>query len=132
MSHWHEWEWQLALLLLGTVAWVATARIYRPAWHWGAVNAMSRIMGLVALIGGCISAIQALLALSGVIPRLRHNATQGQIVIGLVVSLAVFTLGALLCRVRTFRPDLGDRVRWLGKRNDGKDQSRSWWTGAVR
>ena len=99
------------------------------AWHWRVYNVLRRLfsLGVVAVgVGSCASAASQLL-----MPTPGDGSPTAWFAIGVVLVVA----GVALCRLRSFRPDLGDAYWW--ERIFGSPETvdrqptghRSWWTG---
>ena len=107
-------------------------------WHWRTYNVNRRLGGLMFLLVGVGFVLTGLCALLDVGPAAWAELGPGQAVMYLAVGTGCLAAGAAVCRLRTYRPDLGDVSWWAGKAGGyepGRSRPgppRSWWTGDPR
>jgi hypothetical protein len=109
------------------------------AFHWRVYNILRRVIAMMTLIvgaafvgdrSGCAHAV----GIMGAGPPRSILASTATLLRG----LALVALGVRLCRLRTYRPDLGDTSWWAGKSGvhvSGATRSgppRVWLTGDPR
>jgi len=101
----------------------------RGAGYWRVFNVLVRTLGLVALIGGAVFTVLAVIR----IMQLGLLRTEGSPpLVLLVIGLIVTWLGVAILRAPTYRPDQGD-VSWrfepFGSKTPKSVLKRSSWTG---
>lgn len=107
-------------------------------FHWRAYNLLRRLLGVAAL-AVCLaflwSAVSLWLGLRDAQPGERTAVGY----LYLAAALLTLVLGAILLRLRPYRPDQGDISWWAGRAGGYSHESRafkselrSWWTGEYR
>jgi hypothetical protein len=105
--------------------------------HWQMYNVLRRAFGLMLLLNSAGFLANAAAALLGV-GRLGALPNRGTIVlVSLATSAGTGAIGVAVCRLRTYRPDLGDAAWWSGREAQYEaarrpPEPRSWWTGEPR
>ena len=98
-------------------------------WHWRLYNVLLRLLSLGVVAVGIASCV------GGIAEILMPTYGNPSPLVGFAIGLGLLAVGLALCRLRAFRPDLGDGPAWIVKlvgyepRQDDRVGHRSWWTG---
>ena len=105
--------------------------------HARYMNVLRRVAGLWFVSLGSLAVLATIVWIvwPGLAPDEPSAPTWGKIAEGVLFALVV-VLGIHWMRVPTYRPDLGDTMRFMGTEpwteELARRQGRSWWTGDPR